>query len=161
MIMCMSSAGLRVGALPLLRLRDLVPIEVDGLKLYKIVVYAKSKKFSYFSFCTPEARTHIDMYLDHRRRWGERLIDDSPLFKTDYNPQAIDRAVKPISPGRIRRFVGKTLRDCGPRTVSLEGKPFQRTNIMANHGFRKFFESNAFKAGMDLMYIRRLMGQKS
>jgi hypothetical protein len=32
---------------------------------------------------------------------------------------------------------------------------------MANHGLRKFFESNAFKAGMDLMYIRRLMGQKS
>jgi hypothetical protein len=32
---------------------------------------------------------------------------------------------------------------------------------MANHGMRKFFESNAFKAGMDLMYIRRLMGQKS
>jgi hypothetical protein len=32
---------------------------------------------------------------------------------------------------------------------------------MANHGFRKFFETNAFKAGMDLIYIRRLMGQKS
>jgi hypothetical protein len=32
---------------------------------------------------------------------------------------------------------------------------------MANHGFRKFFETNAFKAGMDPMYIRRLMGQRS
>ena len=32
---------------------------------------------------------------------------------------------------------------------------------MANHGFRKFFETNAFKAGMENMYIRRLMGQKS
>jgi hypothetical protein len=32
---------------------------------------------------------------------------------------------------------------------------------MTNHGFRKFFETNAFKAGMDPMYIRRLMGQKS
>ena len=32
---------------------------------------------------------------------------------------------------------------------------------MANHGFRKFFETNAFKAGMDLNYIRRLLGQKS
>jgi hypothetical protein len=32
---------------------------------------------------------------------------------------------------------------------------------MMNHGFRKFFETNAFKAGMDNMYLRRLMGQKS
>jgi GTP-dependent phosphoenolpyruvate carboxykinase len=32
---------------------------------------------------------------------------------------------------------------------------------MANHGFRKFFETNAYKAGMDHMYIRRLLGQKS
>jgi hypothetical protein len=147
--------------LPLLRIKDLVPIEVDGLKLYKIIIYAKSKKFSYFSFLTPEASTYVDTYLEHRRRWGERLTDDSPLFRTDYNPQAIDRAIKPISTGRIRRFIGKTLRDCGLRNVPLEGTTRQRTNIMANHGFRKFFESNAFKSGMDLMYIRRLMGQKS
>ena len=32
---------------------------------------------------------------------------------------------------------------------------------MINHGFRKFFDTNAFKAGMDNMYLRRLMGQKS
>jgi site-specific recombinase XerD len=163
MIMLMCSAGLRCGALPLLRIRDLVPVEVDGLKFYKIIVYAKSKKSSYFSLCTPEARTHTDIYLDTCRRWAERLTDDSPVFRLDYNQQAANRAVKPISIERIRHIVGKTLRDCGFRTVSLEGKPLQhqRTNIMANHGLRKFFESNAFKAGMDLMYIRRLMGQKS
>jgi integrase len=163
MIMCMAHGGLRAGALADLRLRDLVPIEVDGLKLYKIIVYKKSKKSSYFSFLSPEACTYVEMYLDHRRRWSERLTDDSPLFRTDYNPQADDRAIKPISTARTRRFVRKALRDCGfhPNTVPLEGKPFQRNIIMANHGFRKFFESNAFKAGMDLMYIRRLMGQKS
>jgi hypothetical protein len=32
---------------------------------------------------------------------------------------------------------------------------------MQCHGFRKFFETNAFKAGMNNMYIRRLLGQKS
>jgi glutaredoxin-related protein len=32
---------------------------------------------------------------------------------------------------------------------------------MMTHGFRKFFETNAYKAGMDHMYIRRLMGHKS
>lgn len=37
----------------------------------------------------------------------------------------------------------------------------KRTEIMQCHGFRKFFETNSFKAGMNHMYIRRLMGQKS
>jgi FtsZ-binding cell division protein ZapB len=31
---------------------------------------------------------------------------------------------------------------------------------MMNHGFRKFFETNAFRAGMNREYIRRLLGQK-
>jgi hypothetical protein len=133
---------------------------IDDYNIYKVSVYAKSRKSSYFTFCTPEARKHIDLYLDHRKRWGERLADDSPLFRTDFNPQAVDRIVKPISTSRIRHFVIDTLRDCGLRNVSLEGKS-QRSNIMANHGFRKFFETNAFKAGMDHMYLRRLLGQKS
>jgi integrase len=167
MICLMCSAGLRCGALLLLRIRDLIPVEIaDGLKIFKIIVYAKSKKSCYFTWCTPEARHHIQLYLDNRKRWGERLTEDSPLFRADYNQRAATRGeIKTISIGRIRHIVGDTLRSCGLRTVSLEkeGKPFQRqrANIMANHGLRKFFESNAFKAGMDLMYIRRLMGQKS
>ena len=40
-------------------------------------------------------------------------------------------------------------------------KKVKRLEIMTNHGFRKFFEKHAYEAGMDHMYIRRLMGQKS
>jgi integrase len=111
MIMLMCSAGLRCGALPVLRFKDLIPVEIDdlNLKFYKIIVYAKSKKFSYFTWCTPETRKYIDTYLDHRRRWGERITDDSPLFRLDYNQQAANRGVKPISMERIRHIVGKTL----------------------------------------------------
>jgi site-specific recombinase XerD len=58
MILLMTSAGLRVGALPILRVKDLQPI--DKYKIYKVSVYAKSKKSSYFSFCTPEARKHSE-----------------------------------------------------------------------------------------------------
>jgi hypothetical protein len=32
---------------------------------------------------------------------------------------------------------------------------------MMSHGLRKFFETNAFKAGMNNIYLRRLMGQKA
>jgi hypothetical protein len=56
--------------------------------------------------------------------------------------------------------VNDLLTRSGLRKVRTEGK-VRRSHIMANHGFRKFFETNAFKAGMDHMYLRRLMGQQS
>ena len=52
------------------------------------------------------------------------------------------------------------LKDTGLRKVPLENEKYERSHIMMCHGFRKFFETNAFKAGMDHMYFRRLMGQK-
>ena len=51
MILLMASAGLRVGTLPILRLKDLEPI--DQYNIWKVNVYAKSKKSAYFSFWSP------------------------------------------------------------------------------------------------------------
>jgi integrase len=153
----MSSAGLRLGAIPLLRIRDIIPI--DKYKIYKINVYPKSRKSSYFSFCSVECRREIDSYLDYRRRWAERITDESPLFRSDYNIQKTTVA-KPITTHAVRDFVNDLLTRSGLRKVRTEGK-VRWSHIMANHGFRKFFETNAFKAGMDHMYLRRLMGQKS
>jgi integrase len=156
-ILLMCSGGLRLGAIPLLRVRDLQPIDDYGI--YKVSVYARSKKSRYFSYCTPECRKTIDEYIDTRRRWGERITDDSPLFRIDYNLQRTTE-VKPITSRAIRNFMGSLLLRTGLRKVPTEGK-VKRLEIMMNHGFRKFFESNAFKAGMNNMYIRRLQGQKS
>ena len=156
-ILLMSSAGLRLGAIPLLRIRDIIPI--DKYQIYKINVYPKSKKSSYFSFCTPECRMEIDSYLDYRRRWAERLTDESPLFRSEYNFQKTTSA-KSITSLGIRDFMSDILVRSGLRRLRTEGK-VRRSHIMANHGFRKFFETNAFKAGMDHMYLRRLTGQKS
>jgi site-specific recombinase XerD len=156
-IQIMTSAGLRVGAVPLLRLKDLEPINKYGI--YKINVYTRSKKSRYFSFCTPECRKEIDEYLASRRRNGERLEDDSPLFRSKYNAEKLQRPIQ-ITRAVIMHAMEDTLKATGLRGISLEGKQ-KRGSIMMNHGFRKFFETNAFKAGMDLMYVRRLMGQKA
>jgi site-specific recombinase XerD len=59
-ILLMCSAGLRVGAISSLRIRDIEPI--DKYQIYKVNVYASSKKSRYFSFCSVECRrrsTHI------------------------------------------------------------------------------------------------------
>jgi integrase len=156
-ILLMSSAGLRVGAIPHLRIRDLEPN--DNYQIYRINAYAKSRQ-KYFSFCTPECRKAIDVYLEFRKRWGERITDDTLLFRTEYDPQ-ISSKLRPISANTIKKFMWTLLRNVGLLEIPLESKIGQRNFVMMNHGFRKFFETNAFKAGMDHMYLRRVMGQKS
>jgi integrase len=170
-ILLMSSSAPRVGALSLIRIRDLEPI--DNYGIYKITYYPQSKKFRYFSFCTPECRTAIDNYLDHRRRWGERLTEDTSVFRTDFSARNTERSAnsKALSTLRMRSIIGEIARDCGMRQVPTEPlfidssknnkKKVRRLDIMSNHGLRKFFEKQAYIAGMDHMYIRRLIGQKS
>ena len=155
----MASSGPRVGALRFIRIKDLEPI--DSYNIYRITYYPHSKKDRYISYCTPEARAEIDSYLDYRKRWGERLKDDSPLFRKDYDArESITSPAIALSENRMRNLILKVCRDCGLRQVSGIESRYQRTNIMANHGFRKFFETNSFRAGMNREYIRRLMGQK-
>ena len=157
-ILLMASSGLRVGAVPLLRIKDLGPI--DKYSIYKISVYTKSKKSRYFSYCSAECRKEIDSYLEWRKRWGERLQDDSPVFRREYNTEGKIQ-VRPLTVKAIQNFMNVLLKDTGLRKVPLENQKYERSHIMMCHGFRKFFETNAFKAGMDHMYLRRLMGQKS
>jgi hypothetical protein len=53
----MASSGPRVGALPGVRIKDLQPI--DKYNKYKVTYYPHSKKYGYFTFCSPEARKKL------------------------------------------------------------------------------------------------------
>lgn len=127
-VLLMASSGLRVGAIPSLRLKDLEPI--DKYNIYKFIVYALSRQ-NYFSFCTPEARSEIDKYLELRRRWGERLNDNSPLFRTEATK------FKPISIHVISDLVHTALIKTGLLTLSTD--PYGRNSVMQYHGFRRVF----------------------
>jgi integrase len=82
-ILTLWSSGMRVGAIPPLRIKDLEPIE--KYNIYKITVYAKSKRSSYRTYCSPECKFAIDQYLSWRSRWGDKLHEDEPLFRQDFN----------------------------------------------------------------------------
>ena len=142
-ILCMASSGPRVGAIPFVRIKDLEPI--DKYNIYKIIYYPHSKKSRYFSYCTPECRKAIDDYLEYRKRWGEKLIEDSLLFRSDYNAEKVTNP-KQITISTIEDFMNLLLLRCGLKP-SIEGKK-QRLDIMMTHGLRKFFETNAFKSSM-------------
>jgi site-specific recombinase XerD len=159
-ILLMCSGGLRVGSIPSLRVKDLEPI--DKYNIFKVNVYASSKRSSYFSFCSVEARKEIDQYLEWRRRLGEHINPESPLFRTEFSSLQIQQP-HPLTRSGIRFHVNKLLRDTGirPPIPFTEFHKHYRSHIMECHAFRKFFEKSAVKAGMDLIYVRRLMGQDS
>ena len=78
-ILLMASSGMRIGAIPTLRLRNLE--KRDQLdKVYKIIIYENSSE-EYCTFCTPECASFIDLYLEYRQKNGEKLDKDSFLMR--------------------------------------------------------------------------------
>jgi integrase len=66
-ILLLASTGIRIGALPALRLRNLERINDD---YYKLTVYETYNQ-EYITLCTPECTKAIDNYLDMRLAYGE------------------------------------------------------------------------------------------
>lgn len=79
-ILLMASSGIRVGSIPLLKLRNLEKID----SVYKITVY-EGRNEEYFTFCTPECAYFIESYLQYRTQKGEKLNDDSYLIRNQFD----------------------------------------------------------------------------
>ncbi len=151
-ILLMSSAGLRRGAIPSLRVGDLEKIE--QYSLYKVSVYKKESE-AYFTFCTPECTKALDQYFDYRARLGEKIHSDSLVFRKEFNSLNIAKP-KPLAVESISWLMNALLDKSGIRPRS----PIKshRTEVMQCHGFRKYFETTSRLAGMDLLLINRCMG---
>jgi integrase len=156
-ILTMCSAGLRRGALQYLRIRDLEKIE--KYNLYKISVYKKEQE-QYVTFCTPECAKHIDQYLDWRRRIGEQLKPNSPIFRIEFDTVTEVNIPKAVSVYVIAFMVERLLDRTGIRTPTVDGSN-QRTELMQTHGFRKFFKTTCINAGVHPLYSEYLMGHRT
>lgn len=149
-ILLMVSSGMRIDAVRELQLRDLQKQEVDDFHVYRIQVYARSKQ-SYYTFCTPECARAIDDYLVTRQRFGEDITKKtSPLIREQYNREDSIR-IKSPKPHLSRRtpiyLVNDALVRAGVKTKE----------VMASHGLRKYFMSNA-QQHMKSINVKVLMG---
>lgn len=141
-LLVFASTSVRVGAIPMLKVRDVTdwtlpdgsPANQCGCK--KIVIYAGSKE-EYTSFLTPEASNAIDEYLKKRRTDGEEITGNSPLFRNLYTEDTIGK-VKPISYGYLIDMVKTTVKKAG-LSRSKENK--RRFEIQTVHGFRKRYNT--------------------
>ena len=61
----------------------------------------------------------IDDYIEYRKRFGERISGDSPLFRRDYNAHDIKMGnTKTITRGTIIKFMFLLWRDAGLKNPS-------------------------------------------
>lgn len=142
LVLLLSSTGIRIGAIPSLAISHLQKIE--EYNLYKVIIYEGTKE-EYFTFCTPEAAAAIDTYLDYRQRAGEKLADNAPLIRQQFDSLDVRRP-KPMTVKGLSKLLEDKLLRAGVTTRTNETettKKGQKRNVVARaHGFRKFVETN-------------------
>lgn len=161
-VLFLSSTGMRLGALPTLRLKHLVSI--SQYDLYRITVYENTRD-EYYTFCTPESKKAIDAYLQYRERCGERLTPNSPLFREqfDANDQFMVSKPKPLQIGGIATLFDNALVKSGLRiiehgteTTKITGRA--RKEVSRFNGFRKFANTNMVRAKVNPVVKEMLLG---
>ncbi len=133
LVLFLSASGIRIGAIPELRLKHMRDMPLDCKAL---TVYPESKD-EYITFLTPETCEALDDYLEERRKDGEHLNPESPIFRSDYNKVGIGKAIplsKPASTGIIYRLISKA-------QTNRQKQTSNRYTIQGAHGFRKRFNT--------------------
>ncbi|MFL6368382.1 MAG: tyrosine-type recombinase/integrase [Nitrososphaeraceae archaeon] len=160
-ILIMSSAGLRLGALPTLKIGDLIPIPKHNL--YQIRVYANSKSNRHYTFCTPECRKAIDNYIEFRESCGENITPRSPLLRREFDRNDIFQIannVRPLTRDGIKKSLNDVLYASGLRAPIVKEKNSLNTRreTAMSHGFRKFFDTWCTNSGMNQTYVDFCLG---
>jgi len=157
MILLMASSGMRIGALPSLRLRNLERID----SIYKVTVYEGTNS-SYYTFCTPECSSFIDAYFEYRTQNGEKLDNDSFLIRDQFDItdlEQIRNKSKGITINTMESIVGIILLKAGLRTLDHISKS-KRKEVPKCHGFRKFFTTQAVNSKVNPEIREMLLGHK-
>ena len=128
LVLLLASSGCRIGAIPDMKLKHLSKIEES----YSIKIYEGDKEED-FIFTTPEATNAIDSYLDERKKDGEYIDEETPLFRTAYRI-GIEK-VKSCSVDNLTHVMGRLVSVIDRKRT---GKT-KRFDIAKNHGFRKYY----------------------
>lgn len=145
----LSSTGCRIGALQELKLKHLTSMSDNC----KSVLFYEGSEEEYLGFLTPEASKAVEEYFEERRKDGEYIDQDTPLFRSSY--QVGIQKVKPMSTASAKMIAIRLAKSVAR---SKQGK---RYSVMAAHGFRKRFNTilkNNKEGNISLK--EKLMGHK-
>jgi integrase len=155
-IMVLTSSGLRIGTMLSLKVGDVdfdsypdvAKIKVERKRGRKFVGKRRgSQGRMFFTWITEEAKKTLMEYLEERRRAGETLTPDSPLFE-DSQGQG-----KFVTLENFERVWYRLLKRAGLNEKS------NRQYMLHVHTLRKYFRSNC--VGVDPSYRETWMGHKA
>ena len=148
-VLLLASSGMRIGAVPDLQIKHLK--KIDKYNLYKVIIYAGFRE-EHFSFTTPECAVALDGYLEYRERYGERINNDSPVIREqfDIEDQLAARHPRKMTVTALADVLRYNIYRAGifERQAMIEGQKRgqKRNSIPRAHGFRKFVETNLIRA---------------
>jgi integrase len=155
-IMVLTSSGLRIGTMLSLKVGDVdfdsypdvAKIKVERKRGRKFVGKRRgSQGRVFFTWITEEAKKALMEYLEERKRAGETLTPDSPLFE-DSQGQG-----KFVTLENFERVWYRLLKRAGLNEKS------NRQYMLHVHTLRKYFRSNC--VGVDPSYRETWMGHKA
>jgi integrase len=149
-IMLMASSGMRMGAIAGLLIGHLT--KIPKYHLYRIVVYASSRKSRYYTFCTPECASYIDAYLNFRKRFGDPLKSTSPLIREQFDIEDPFAGIhaNAVKHRSIEYVINTIIKRSGLNT----------REVARSHGLRKFCITQMIKAKVDYSAREYLVGHK-
>lgn len=147
-ILLMTSGGMRVGALPDLKFKDIKELANSG-GIGTVSIYANSVKDHYFSLLTLECMNAIKTYREDRTFLQETITEESYVLR-DHFANHSRRTNKPQPLQRntvvrqVRRLIQEVLKDTD--------------NLQTDHGFRKYFNSCLMNSDVSYQFKELLMG---
>ena len=151
-ISMLALGGFRLGTLVRLKYRHVKRDLEAGVTPIHIHVEAditKGKYASYDTFIGAEAVEFLKLYLEQRRRKGEKIVDDSPLISTEYNPG------RPLSENSIYKLIHRLYLKAG---LISKG---ERMHELRVHSLRKYFRTQLTARGVPTDYVEYMMGHKT
>ena len=128
LLLFLASTGCRIGAIADLKIKNLSKMENDC----RSVLFYEGSTEEYFSFLTPESSKALDEYLEEREKNGEKLISESPIFRSTYRLGI--QKVRPMTTDTVHQVISSLVNSNVSRT-----KVGSRYNIQVAHGLRKRF----------------------
>jgi len=129
----LASSGIRVGGFDDLKIKDIPDMPMD---CKSVLVYADSID-EYQGFLTPEATKSLNYYFEERRRNGEYINSESPIFRSDHNKVGLGKAESMTSQA-IRSILYRAVESA---SLPNRKKVKNRYNKQICHAFRKRFNT--------------------
>lgn len=155
-VLLLSSSGMRIGALPGMKVSDLE----DKGEFYKITVYPNTES-EYFTYCTPEAKQALRTYFNIRERHGEAITPKSPVIREQYHKYRHINIAKPkhVSKDTMSVMINEIVERTGLRTrIPKTSEEPNLKDVKLMHGFRKFFNTQLIRAKANPLIKEILMG---